>query len=130
LHCASPEQLGGKSWDVIEDFCLLVGGPSVLTTTLTETRVLLICSIGGGLILAKVLKRLRKRPKASEYCDVYAPKASHISVHSYAEIVASRLTSQIDFMQMLKGRHTSQFSHKAIIHHSSDIRPSYITVQS
>jgi hypothetical protein len=96
LHCASPRQLEGKSWDLIEGFCSLFvedkpnsgGGSSVLTTTLIVTGVLLICAIGGGLILIKVLKRRRNNQKTPEYCDVYAPSASHITVHSYVEVVA------------------------------------------
>ena len=47
-----------------------------MTTTLIVIGVLLVCAIGGGLILVKVVKRLRKRPKTPEYCDVYAPSAS------------------------------------------------------
>jgi hypothetical protein len=113
LHCASPRQLQGKSWDVIEEFCSHVdedmkkesntsseslsprtgrkeesgvhtnnGGPSVVTTTLIVTGVLLVCGIGGGLILAKVMKRRRNRPKTPEYCDIYAPRASYVSVLS------------------------------------------------
>jgi Leucine-rich repeat (LRR) protein len=86
LHCASPELLKGKSWDVIEVFCSLVGGPSVLTTTLIVTGVLLVCALGGGLILTKVVKKLSTREKTSEYCNVYAPRASNISLHLYEEI--------------------------------------------
>ena len=62
-HCASPRVLQGKSWDVREVFCCLVGGLSVLTTTLSVTGVPLVCAIRGGLILAKVVKRRRNRPK-------------------------------------------------------------------
>ena len=112
LHCASPEQLQGKSWDVMEEFCSLVGGPSVVTTTLIVTGVLLGCAIGGGLILVKVVKRRRKEPKTPEYCDVYASRASYVSVHSYEEVgaVPSNLT----------------------VESYADVgeRPSYITVQS
>jgi len=46
----------------------------------------LVCAIVGGLILAKVAKRLRKGQKALDYCDVYAPRASNISLHSYEEV--------------------------------------------
>jgi hypothetical protein len=65
LHCASPRELKGKSWDVLEGFCFLVaedmnGGPSGITTTIIVTGVVLVCAVGGGLVLAKVLKRLRK----------------------------------------------------------------------
>jgi hypothetical protein len=86
LHCASPRQMQGKSWDLMEEFCSQVAedmniksntssepvsprtepkeesgvnteneGPSVVTTTLIVTGVLLVCAVGGGLILAKVL---------------------------------------------------------------------------
>ena len=56
LHCASPRQLQGKSWDVVEEFCSLTAeekpnkgeGSSVLTTTLIVTGVLLVCAVGGG----------------------------------------------------------------------------------
>jgi len=81
LHCASPRVLQGKSWDVIEEFCSLVKGPSVVTITVIVTGVLLICAIGGGLNLLKVVKRRRNKQKTSEYCDVYAPRTSHISLH-------------------------------------------------
>jgi len=50
------------------------------------TGVLLVCAFGGGIILAGVMRRRRKRPRISEYCDDYAPKATHISVQSYAEV--------------------------------------------
>jgi hypothetical protein len=112
LYCASPEQLQGKSWDVIEEFCSLVGGPSVVTTTLIVTGVLLVCAIGGGLILTKVVKRRRNRPKTPEYCDVYAPRASYVSVHSYAEVGegSSNVTVQT--------------------YADTGKRPSYISVQS
>ena len=42
LHCASPRQLQGKSWDVIEVFCSKVGDPSVVTITLILIGVLLV----------------------------------------------------------------------------------------
>jgi hypothetical protein len=61
-------------------------GPSEVTITLIVTGVLLVCAIGGGLILAKVVKRARKRQKPPEYCDVYDNRTSQISLHSYAEI--------------------------------------------
>jgi hypothetical protein len=55
LHCASPRQLQGKSLDVIEVVCSIVAkdkpnkvrGPSVATTTLNLTGVLMICDLGG-----------------------------------------------------------------------------------
>jgi len=93
LHCASPEQLQGKSWDVMEELCSQVavdmnyksnrssesynpcrecevsdnvGDLSVLTTTLIVSGVLLVCAIGGGIILVKVVKRRRNRRKTPE----------------------------------------------------------------
>jgi len=127
LHCASPRQLQGKSWDAMEEFCSQVaedmdneskrssevvststehkgesevsaqsGGPSVVTTVLIVTGVLLVCAICGGLILAKVVKRRRNRAKTPIKCDVDDPRPSHISVNSYAEIGAgsSQITDQ------------------------------------
>jgi hypothetical protein len=96
LHCASPKLLQGKLWDVMEEFCSLFvedktnsdGRSSVLTTTLIVTGFLLICFIVGCLILIKVVKRRRNKQKTPEYCDVYAPSASHISIHSYVVAVA------------------------------------------
>jgi hypothetical protein len=58
----------------------------VLTTTIIVTGVLSLCAFGGVLILVMLLKGLRKRPKTFEYCDVYAPSATYISVQSYAEV--------------------------------------------
>jgi len=54
---------------MIELFRSLDGDPSLIVN-----GVLLVCAIGGGLIFAKVVKRLRKRPKTPKYCDVYAPR--------------------------------------------------------
>ena len=115
LHCASPEQLQGKSWDVMQEFCSLVaedknkksntiseavspstesevsdnvGDLSVLTTTLIVSGVLLVCAVCGGIILVKVVKRRRNRQKTPEYCDIYPPRASYISINSYAEVGA------------------------------------------
>jgi len=48
------------------------GFPTAVKITLIVTGVLLVCAIVGGLILAKVAKRLRKRQKTPDYCDVYA----------------------------------------------------------
>ena len=78
LRCTRHTHLWGekKKWDMIKLFSALVGDPSVVTTTLIVTGVLLVCAIGGGLILAKVVNRLRKRPKTLEYCDVCAPSAT------------------------------------------------------
>jgi hypothetical protein len=97
LHCASPRLLQGKSWDVMEEFCSLVGGPCVVTTPLIVTGVLLNCAIGGCVILVKVVKRPRNKPKTPEYCDVYAHRASYVSMHSYAEVGAgtSNVTDQL-----------------------------------
>jgi hypothetical protein len=98
LHCASPRELEGKSWDVIEVFCskraedmnykvsTKGGRPSVITTALIVIGVLLGCALGGGLILAKIVKRLRNRTKTPEYWDVYAPRATYVSVLSYADV--------------------------------------------
>jgi hypothetical protein len=70
----------------MEVFCSPVGGLSVLTTALIVTGVLLVCAIGGGLILAIVLKKRRNMLNTPEYCDVYVPAASYVSAHSYAEV--------------------------------------------
>jgi hypothetical protein len=70
----------------MEVLCDKVGGPSVVTTALIVTGVLLVCAIGGGIMLVKVVKRCRNKQKTPEYCDVYAPRASFVSVHSYAEV--------------------------------------------
>jgi hypothetical protein len=113
LHCASPRQLQGKSWDVIEVFCSLlapdtnyisnrsseavspstgyeeesevsarVGGPSVVTTTVLVTGVLLVCAVGGGIVLAGVVNRRWKRPRMSEYWDFYAMRATYVRLSS------------------------------------------------
>ena len=68
LLCASPRELQGNSWDIIDGFCSKVvntknGGHSIITTTLIVTGVVLVCAVGGGLILTKVVKRLRKGKK-------------------------------------------------------------------
>jgi Leucine-rich repeat (LRR) protein len=67
LHCASPRRLQGMSWDWIENFCSIlaqekpinVGWPSVSTTSLFVIGILLFCVIGGGLILRKLVNRLK-----------------------------------------------------------------------
>jgi hypothetical protein len=112
LQCASPRHLQGKSWDVMEVFCSLVGEPSVVTITLTVTCVLLICGIGVVLILIKVVKRRRNKQKTPENCDAYSPRAPHNYLHLYEEVyVHGHHTSQISLLQILvKGHHTSQFS--------------------
>jgi hypothetical protein len=74
------------SWDVMEVLCDKVGGPSVATTTLIVIGVVLVCTTGGGIILVKVVKRCRNKQKTPEYCDVYAPRALYVSIHSYAEV--------------------------------------------
>jgi hypothetical protein len=76
------------------------------------TGVLLVCAYGGGLNLAKVVKRRRNRKETPEYCDVYAPRASYVSVNLYAEIVQ-------------RPSHVTNLSYADI-----GKRPSYITVQS
>jgi hypothetical protein len=88
------------------------GGPSVVTTTLIVTCVLLFCAIVGGLILAMFVKRQRNRQKTPEYCDVYAPSASQISLHLYAEIGTGP-------------SHVTDQSYADV-----GIRPSYLTVLS
>jgi len=143
LHCASPRELQGKSWDMIEEFCYQAsedmnkesnssseavrpttilndeselstqnGVPSVVKITLIVIGVVFVCAIVGCFILAKVAKRLRKRQKTPEYCDVYPARASRISIHSYEEI--SLGTSQIT----------------DLFYADVGVRPSYITVQS
>jgi hypothetical protein len=112
LHCASPRFLQGNSWDVTEEFCSLIEGPFVFKTTLIVTGVLLICAIGGGLILVKVVKRRRNKEKTSEYCDVYAHRTSHISLHSYEEVAEGQ-------------SHVTDQSYA-----DAGKRPSYISVQS
>ena len=66
----------------------LEGCPSVVTTSLIVTGVVLVCAICGGLILVMVVKRLRNKPKTPEHSDVYAPRVSNASLHSYAEVGA------------------------------------------
>lgn len=36
--------------------------------------------------MAKIVKRLRNRPKTREYRDVYAPRAKYVSIQSYADV--------------------------------------------
>ena len=79
----------------MEEFCSQVGGRSVVTITLIVTGVLLVCTIGGGIILVQVVKRRRNKPKTPEYCDVYAPRASYVSVHSYAEVLVGARSSYV-----------------------------------
>jgi len=83
--------------------------PTVVKITLIVIGVLLVCAIVGGFILAK---RLRKRQKTPDYCDVYAPRASNISLHSYEEVgVGPSLDTDETYEDIGKS-------------------PSYITVQS
>ena len=77
-----------------------VGGLSVVTTTLIVTGVLLVCAVGGRVILAGVVKRRRKRPRMPEYCDIYAPRATYISVQSHAEVGSENHMSQFSPTQM------------------------------
>jgi ABC-type dipeptide/oligopeptide/nickel transport system permease component len=111
LQCASPGHLLGKSWDVMEEFCSLVGGPFVVTIALIVNGVLLICAIGMGLILIKLLKKKRKQQKTTKYCDVNSSSAPHISLNLYAERGAgpSQVTAQ-SYADIGKRHHTSQFS--------------------
>jgi hypothetical protein len=62
------------------------GGPSEITTALIVIGVLLVCALGGGLILVKVVKRLRNKPKTPEYWDVYGHRATYVSIQSYADV--------------------------------------------
>jgi len=64
------------------------GGTFILTTTLIVTGVLLVCAIGGGIILVKVVKRRRNELKRPEYCDVYVPRASNARINTYEEVGA------------------------------------------
>jgi hypothetical protein len=66
------------------------GSPSVLTTALIVFGVLLVCAVGGGLFLAKVLRKRTNIPDPPEYCDVYPPRSSYDSVHSYAYVDSRR----------------------------------------
>jgi len=89
-----------------------IGFPTVVNIILIVTGVLLVCAIVGGLILAKVVKRLRKRQKTPDYCDVYAPRVSHISLHTYEEVgVGPSLVTDDTYADVGE-------------------RPSYMTVQS
>jgi Leucine-rich repeat (LRR) protein len=123
LQCASPRELEGKSWDVMEGFCSQPaddrnytsrvapspdkerkeesevskpsGSPFILTITLIVSGVVLVCAIGGGVILVKVVKKRRNKPNNPEYeyDDVYVPRASYISVHSYEEVGPGRFSN-------------------------------------
>ena len=91
LHCATPTQLQGKPWDVLEGFCSKIvntknGGSSVIMIPLIVTGVVLVCVVGGGLILTKVVKRRQKREKTPEYCDVYPLRSSYVSDRLYEEV--------------------------------------------
>jgi hypothetical protein len=127
LQCASPRELEGKSWDVMEEFCSqpdedrnytsntspeavspsagykeeselspMVEGPSVVTIALIVTGVLLLCAIGGGLILATVVKRRRNKPATPKHDDVYASRESHISLNSLYEYTAPGPSHVVD----------------------------------
>jgi hypothetical protein len=63
-----------------------IGGPFVVTTILIVTGLLLVCAVGGGIVLGKVVRMRRNRRKTIECCDVYAPRVTYISVQSYAEV--------------------------------------------
>ena len=116
LHCASPTQLRGKSWDEMEELCFLEGGPSLVTITFIVSGVLLVCAFGGVIILVRVVKRRRNRPKTPEYCDVYAPRASYVSVHSYAEVgaVSSYVSVQSDTDVDSDSRNATGYSYVAV----------------
>jgi hypothetical protein len=158
LHCASPRQLEGKAWDVIEEFCSKLpedmknrsntsseavspvteheketevstkgGGLSVITTALIVIGFLLVCLFGGGLILAKMVTRLRNRPKVPEYWDVYGPRTSCVSIHSYADVGSGPPNISVESYAEV-GRGPSHVS----VESYADVGPraSYISVQS
>jgi len=56
-----------------------------VTTTLIVIGVLLVCAIGGGLILVKVVKRLRKRPKTPNTAT------STLPVHHKSQLICMKL---------------------------------------
>jgi len=93
-----------------------VGDLSVLTTTLIVSGVLLVCAIGGGIILVKVVKRRRNRQKTPVYCDIYPPRASYVSVHSYAEVGAdsSYVSVQSDTDVDSDSRNATGYSYVAV----------------
>jgi len=93
-----------------------VGGPSLVTTTLVVMGVLLLCAIGGCLILAKVEKRLRKREKTPEYCDVYVRSASYVSLNSYAEVGAraSYVSVQSNAGVVSDSKNATEYSYAAV----------------
>jgi len=62
------------------------GGLFLVKTSLIVTGVLLVCAIGGGIVLVKVVKRRRNKSKTPEYCDVYAPSTSYVRLPSYEEV--------------------------------------------
>ena len=76
------------------------------------TGVVLVCAVGGGLILTKVVKRREKRQKTPEYCDVYAPSASHVTDHLYEEVGSGPTHDRVETYADIGNR------------------PSYISVQS
>jgi hypothetical protein len=91
------------------------GGLSVVTTTLIVTGVLLVCVVG-GIILVRVVMRRRTRPKAPEYCDVYAPRASYVSVQSYAEVgaMSSYVSVQSDTDVDADSRNSTGYSYVVV----------------
>jgi hypothetical protein len=97
------------------DVSTLRAEPSVVTTALIVTGVLLVCALGGGLILVKLVKRLRKRPKTHEYCDVYAPRASYASIQSYAAVgsVSTYVSVQSDRDVDSDSRNATGYSYAA-----------------
>ena len=64
------------------------------------TGALLVCAIGGGIILAIMVKRLRNKLKTPEYCDVYIPRASYVSINSYEEVSSGHITPQFSPTKM------------------------------
>jgi hypothetical protein len=115
LHCASPTQLQGKSWDEMEVLCSLEGGPSLVTTFFVP-GVLLFCAIGGVIILVRVVKRRRNRQKTPGYCVVYASRAEYVPFQSYAEVGAesSYVSVQSDTDVVSDRRNATGYSYVAV----------------
>jgi hypothetical protein len=92
------------------------GGPSGVTITLIVVGVLLFCAVGGGVIWVRVVKGRRDRPKTPEYCDVYAPRVSYASIHSYAAVgaVSSYVSVQSDTDVDSDSRNATGYSYAAV----------------
>jgi hypothetical protein len=92
------------------------GGTSGVTITLIVVGVLLVCAVGGGVIWVRVVKGRRDRPKTPEYCDVYAPRVSYASIHSYAEIgvVQSYVSVQSETDVDTDSRNATGYSYETV----------------